>query len=282
MTRTPVSGWVVREVYMFGRKRKTFVPAANLKPLHTVRLERRANVDQPAANVSLIKANGVDFEKRVTVSLQKQKEHGVGGLRWDVVALLDESGSMGHLFRDGTVQRVTEAALAWTAGVDADGMAPVGAFGSHHIWHGEVNLTNVMGVVDREGWNAWGSTNLTSSLDALLELAPQVTNPMYAFIVTDGSPDNKQTAIDRIAQLSQYPVFVKILLVGNDPWGKNFVEYLDDLEDHEPGRRLFDNVDAQHIADPRKVNDHVFFANAMTEETASAIEGMKAAGLATE
>lgn len=269
---------------MFGRNkvRKLFSPPAHLRPLHTVQLTRRANVDGPAAPLSLIKANGVDFTKRTLVSLEKQKEHGVGGVRWDVVALLDESYSMDRLFSDGTVQAVTEAALAWTAGVDADGMAPVGAFANGHKWHGEIDLTNVMGIVQREGWYTWGGTDLTASLREILKLAPQVTNPMYLFIVTDGCPNDQKSAIDLIAQLSQYPVFIKFLLVGNDPRGKEFLEYVDDLEQHEPGRRLFDNVDTQHIANPSKVRDHAFFANAMTEETGSALAGMKSVGLVTE
>jgi hypothetical protein len=264
----------------WGRKaKKVFTPALNLAPQKQIKLTYRQDISKPAASVDLIKANSVNFQKRVAVSLQKQTEKGTGGLAWDVVALLDESYSMSNLFANGTVQEVTEAALAWTAGVDADGMAPVGGFANGHKWHGEVDLTNVTGIVQREGWTVWGGTDLTAGLRDAFEVAKGATNPVYLFIVTDGAPNDQRSATNLIKEMSQYPIFVKILLVGNDPNGKKFVEYLDNLEDHEPNGRLFDNVDAQHIADPSKVKDIAFFAEAMTEETDSAIEGMKTAGL---
>lgn len=262
----------------FKKAKAQFVPAANLAPLKSVTLSYNTP-GVPAANVSLIKANGVSFEKKVQSAVNMQKALGVGGLRWDVIALLDESYSMDRLFANGTVQTVTERALAWTAGVDADGMAPVGGFAAGFKWHGEVDLTNVMGIVNSEGWGTWGGTDLTSGLREALDVAKQATNPVFMFIVTDGAPNDRQSAVKLIKEMSQYPIFVKILLVGNDSGGKNFVEYLDDLEKHEPAGRLFDNVDAQHIVDPTGVSDDDF-NKAMTEELADAIQSMKALGLA--
>lgn len=262
----------------FGKKNKpAFVPAPNLTVLKTVNLSY-SNPDAPAVSLDKVKANGISFEKKVQSAVKLQKELGVGGLRWDVIALLDESYSMEGLFRNGTVQAVTERALAWTAGVDADGMAPVGGFASDFKWHGEVSLDNVMGIVDKEEWTVWGSTNLTAGLREALEVAKGAENPVFMFIVTDGAPNDQRSAVKLIQEMSQYPIFVKILLVGNDSDGKNFVEYLDDLEQHEPAGRLFDNVDAQHIADPTRVSDDDF-NRAMTEELASAMQEMKALGL---
>jgi hypothetical protein len=260
----------------FLRKMKNFVPAANLSPKKTVTLTKIQS-GKPAANVSLIKQNGVSFEKKVESAVKLQKNLGVD-TRFDVIALIDESGSMGGLFRDGTVQAVTERALAWTAGVDADGMAPVGGFASGFKWHGEVDLTNVMGIVDREGWHTWGSTDLTAGLKAAFEIAKQADNPVYLFVVTDGSPDDRASAVRIIKEMSQYPIFIKFLLVGNDRWGKEFLEYVDDLEQHEPGGRLFDNVDTQHIQNASRVSDDDF-NKAMTEEVASSIDAMRQVGL---
>lgn len=259
------------------KTRSGFRPAPNLVPKKTVTV-RYGDVNSPAASVNLIKQNGVSFEKKVTSAVNMQKKLGVGGVAWDVISLLDESYSMGGLFADGTVQEVTERALAWTAAVDSDGMAPVGGFASGFRWHGEVDLTNVRDIVRREGWGCWGSTDLTSGLQEALEVAKGATNPVYLFIVTDGAPNDQASAVSVIKEMSQYPIFVKILLVGNDPRGKAFVEYLDDLEQHEPGGRLFDNVDAQHIVSPSRVSDDDF-NTAMTEELKDALDGMKAVGL---
>lgn len=258
----------------FLRKMKNFVPAVHLSPKKTVTLTR-INSGQPAANVSLIKQNGVSFEKKVASAVSLQKSMGVDN-RFDVIALIDESGSMGGLFRDGTVQSLAERALAWTAGVDADGMAPVGGFASGFKWHGEISLSNVMGCA--ANWRTWGSTDLTAGLKAALEVAKGADNPVYLFVITDGSPDNQSTAIALIKEMSQYPIFIKFLLVGNDSYGKRFLEYVDDLEQHEPGGRLFDNVDTQHIVNVSRVSDDDF-NKAMTEEVPSAIQAMRTVGL---
>lgn len=265
---------------LFGKKklRPVFVPAKTLAAKKTVTLTP-IQAGQPAANVSLIKNNGVDFVKKVDSAVKLQKDMGVGN-RFDVIALIDESGSMGHLFRNGTVQAVTERALAWTAGVDADGMAPVGGFASGFKWHGEVDLSNVMGIVDREGWTTWGSTDLAAGLREAFEVAKQADNPVYLFVVTDGAPNDRQAVIQLVKDMSEYPIIIKFLLIGTDSYGKQFLEYIDDLEQHEPGGRLFDNVDTQHIENVSSVSDDDF-NKAMTEEVPEAIAAMRTAGLVT-
>jgi hypothetical protein len=258
----------------FLRKMKNFTPAANLSAKKTVSLTP-IQAGQPAANVSLIKQNGVSFEKKVNSAVSLQKSMGVGN-RFDVIALIDESYSMSGLFADGTVQAIAERALAWTAGVDADGMAPVGGFANGFKWHGEVDLTNVMGCAG--SWGCWGGTDLTAGLKAAFEVAKGADNPVYLFIVTDGAPNDKPSVIKLVKEMSQYPIILKFLLVGNDPGGKQFLEYLDDLEKHEGASRLFDNVDTQHIQNVSRVSDDDF-NKAMTEEVAGAVSAMKTVGL---
>lgn len=253
---------------------KLFNRDAGLTVKKTVTLQY-GSADAPAASIDLIKKNGVSFEKKVESAVKLQKELGVGGLRWDVIALIDESYSMDNMFHDGTVQQVVERALAWTAGVDADGMAPVGGFHTWFDWHGEVDLSNVMGIVGREGWHTSGSTNLALGLENALDVAKQATNPVYLFIVTDGAPNDRAAVTRLIQRMSQYPIFIKILLVGDDFGGANFVQSLDDMQ----VGRLFDNVDAQQIRYPNGVSDDEF-NRMMTEELSSAVAEMKSVGLA--
>ncbi|WNM73731.1 hypothetical protein SEA_SOLLERTIA_171 [Streptomyces phage Sollertia] len=256
------------------RKMKSFVPAQNLSAKKTVTLTP-IQAGKPAANVSLIKQNGVSFEKKVDSAVKLQKDLGVGN-RFDVIALIDESYSMDTLFANGTVQAITERALAWTAGVDADGMAPVGGFANGFQWHGEIDLRNVMGCAS--SWRPWGGTDLAAGLREAFEVAKAADNPVYLFVVTDGSPNDRNAVVRLVKQMSEYPIFIKFLLVGNDQRGKQFLEYLDDLEQHEGPSRLFDNVDTQHIKDVSRVSDDEF-NKAMTEEVPSAIDAMRQVGL---
>lgn len=274
---------------MFGRRRN-FAPARHLSPKKTVKIRRVTDISVPAANdkIDLIKQVGVSFEKKVqsAVKVNMAKGGKNADVRWSVIGLLDESGSMSPFFYDGTVQEIVERALAWAATRDSDGMAPFGAFGSYHIWHDEVDLTNVRDIVTENGWMPWGSTNLASSLQAILDMIHDMgdgwqMDPILLFIVTDGSPDDQEAVKRLICELSQYPVLVKILRVGNDPWAKEFTDYLDDMEEHSPGSRLFDNVDCPKEALYKGMPDDKFNED-MNAETDSSIDGMIAAGVLSE
>lgn len=270
------------------RRKPAFVPARHLSPKHTVKLRRVADVTKPAAPVSLVKAAGVSFEKKVdsAVKVNMQKGGSHADVRWSVIGLLDESYSMDPFFFDGTVQEVVDRALAWSATKDSDGMAPFGGFASDHVWHSEIDLTTVNNVVAREGWHTWGGTNLAASLQAILDMIQQMgegwdSDPILLFIVTDGMPQNQDLVKRLICELSQYPVFVKILRVGSDRGAKQFTEYLDNMEDHSPGSRLFDNVDCPDDSLYRGMSDDKFNED-MTQETDSALAGMKSVGLVSE
>lgn len=273
---------------MFGRNKPAFVPATHLSPKHTVKLRRISDVTKPAVSVDLVKKAGASFEKKVNSAVKMNLEKGGSNkdVRWSVIGLLDESYSMDPFFFDGTVQEVVDRALAWCATKDADGMAPFGGFASGHVWHSEIDLTTVNNVVAREGWSTWGGTNLTASLQAILDMILDMgdgweMDPILLFIVTDGQPNDQESVKRLICELSQYPVFVKILRVGNNSGAKAFTEYLDNMEQHSPGSRLFDNVDCPEKSLYKGMPDDKFNAD-MTEETDSALAGMKSVGLVTE
>jgi hypothetical protein len=274
---------------MFGRRRN-FAPARHLSPKHVVKIRRVSDVSVPAAvdKIDLIKKAGVSFEKKVesAVKVNMSKGGANNNVRWSVVCLIDESYSMDQFFYDGTVQEITERFLAWAATKDSDGMAPVGAFGSGHVWHEEVDLSNVVGIVNAKGWAPWGSTNLAASLQAILDMIRQMGDgweydPILLGIVTDGRPDNMEAVKQLVCELSQYAVLIKILRLGNDPYAKQFTDYLDDMEDHSPGSRLFDNVDCPKQALYKGMPDDKFNED-MTAETDSSVNGMIAAGVLVE
>ncbi len=273
---------------MFGRRKAAFVPAVHMSPKKSVQLRRVSDVSVPAVPIDMVKKVGVSFEKKVqsAVKVNMAKGGQFANVRWSVIGLLDESLSMNPFFRDGTAQELVERALAWAATKDSDGMAPFGAFGSHHVWHSEVDLTNVTNIVEREGWRPWGSTNLSSSLQAILDMIHQMgdgweMDPILLFIVTDGSPDDQESVKRLVCELSQYPVFIKILRVGNDAYAKRFTQYLDDMEQHSPGSRLTDNVDCPEESLYRGMSDDQFNAD-MTQETDTYLAGALSVGLVTE
>jgi len=265
---------------MFSRRKSTFVPDRTLRPLKTVKVVKR-DPSTAAAPVDLIKKVGVSFEKKVNsaVNLNKNVTGPSRGVVWNVVGLLDESSSMGPFFRDGTVQEIVDRVLAWSASVDNDGLVPFGGFANGHIWHGDVDLTNVNNVVSNNGWRPWGGTNLADSLKAILNMVKDMgdawqENPILLFIVTDGMPQNQGLVKKYIQELSQYPMLIKILRVGSDLGAKAFVEDLDNMTTG----RLVDNVEAPDDGLYKGMPDDAFNA-AMINDMDKYIAEATAAGL---
>jgi hypothetical protein len=164
---------------------------------------------------------------------------------------------------------------------------PIGLYGSSFEWGCDVNLDTVHDVVGRHGWKASGTTDLTSALRAARSLAAQAGDPVYVFVVTDGSPDDQESAVREIVAMAGEPIFVKFLLVGDSRPGRKFAQLLDDLETPAGARslvrwgippRLMDNVDTQLVPAPSQLDD-TEFAEVMTEEVDGWLAAARSAGL---
>lgn len=249
---------------MFGRSKAKAAPTGG--PLNTVTLVRSS------AKLSLTKARtagAVDLVKKSEAAGAALARRGLDGIVADVVAVLDYSAS------DGTVQAITERALALGLQVDPDGQVPVITFGSSAAHVATATVDNYRGIVDREvARGSMGSTNLTAALDILVQLGQKATSPIFAFIVTDGTPDDRRSAEAALVQLSRLPVFVKILATTASAWA-----WLEMLDDALPGR-LIDGIDAKFIGDPAGMAD-LPFAEAMADEWDSWTSAALGAGILT-
>lgn len=215
-------------------------------------------VSAPSA-VAVMDRLPVSLEKKrdaARLSLSKEVPF---SLRMSVMAFVDASGSMSGFYSRGVVQELTERALGFALAMDDDGEIPVYGFGYEHKHYGDINASNYLGFVNRSGLGPFGSTNLSDSLAFLEKALKKATEPVYAFVVTDGAPDNREDVRKRLERLSSLPVFIKILVVGNDTGAWNFVKSLDD------NNFAIDNVDGQKVNDPSKMTDQEF-ADKMVEE----------------
>jgi hypothetical protein len=141
------------------------------------------------------------------------------------VLILDHSGSMRNDYKNGTVQMLVERALGFALQVDVDGEIPVIPFDTKVKKTVPVNLRNYQGIVDSEIFKRrdMGTTDLAAALDVLKEMATKTDAPIFAIIVTDGSPNNRRATTKIVCELADYPVFLKFLAI--QP-----VDYLQELE----------------------------------------------------
>lgn len=190
---------------------------------------------------------------------------------------------MGNEYRNGTVQEVVERMLGFAVLVDDDGSVPL-IFFDNRIDQREVKLDDFHNYVSRNRIDAGGTTDLAGALATLAQEtgngdlvshgglfrrgggtpSPKKSDmPVYAIVVTDGLPDDPESATDMIRKLSYRGVFLKFLFVGHDRRGWNYLDTLDnDLPvgvPYERGGRLVDNVNAQNVGDIRHISDDMFY-----------------------
>lgn len=246
---------------------------------------RRTGIgNAPSRSVSLVKqvgpANdrnnvenrgGVDLAKKFDKAGVSLSKRGLDGIRAEAIMLLDHSASMDYDYQTGTVQTLVERALGFALQIDTDGTIPVIRFDSGVRNAINVHIDNYRSITQTKLYerNKMGSTNLTAALDELLKIAKTTTAPIFAIIITDGQPNDKVTATQRVRELAGYPVFLKFLAIKP-------VRYLQELDDM--GRRLIDNADAKYIPEPDTMSD-LAFADAMTDEFDTWITAAQTAGV---
>lgn len=215
----------------------------------------------PAVSLDKVESTGgVDLRKKTEVVSLNLTKKGMGGVRAQVMVILDHSGSMHSDYANGKVQDLVERFLGFALAVDIDGEVPIIAFDSRVHDAVNVNMTNYKDVVATQIWkrSSMGTTDLTAALKVVRDEASKTDAPLFVAIVTDGSPDHRATAKELVIDLARYPVFLKFLAVRDVP----FLRDLDDLGDD---KRLLDNVDTKEYSNLDNVSDDQFAADMVDE-----------------
>jgi hypothetical protein len=227
----------------------------------------------PAVNLSKVREAGhIDLVKRAEKAGISLSKRNLSGLRGAVRLYVDHSGSMefpgAQDYSNGNVQRLVERALGYAFQLDSDGQIPVIAF-DHRLWPQViVDQSNYQGIVEAKIWHPdkMGGTKFAPILRDLLDEAATTAEPIFAIIVTDGSPTDPQESTDLVIELANYPVQIKFLAIR----AVDYLTELDDLEQERPGARLLDNVDAKFFdgSDCPLLTDitDLQFADAMADE----------------
>ena len=211
-------------------------------PAHTVSFTKDAS-GAPAVDLTKVREVSPDLAKsadRAGLALSKRD---LSGARFQVIVLLDYSGSMGADYRSGAVSTLVTRALGIALQRDADGKVPVIPFDGSVRPTFEVDQTNfTTAVASIEAANGVkGSTDMVAALRAAKELIKVSDLPVLLVVATDddnGSAANKAAIKAEVCDLANYPAFIKFLALREVP----FLSLLDDLDSTQ---RLVDNVDAK-------------------------------------
>lgn len=242
----------------------------------------------------------IEQEAPELLSLAKKADEmltnkGLNGLTAEVALVLDFSGSMGSLYRDGSVQALLNKALALATQLDDDGQIDLFIFGTTAEYLGQVDLANFRNIVaeatkgkrmsttgygpafrevvrhyDHIG-RAGGSTEVKSGglFKKTVGRVPgaPADHPVLALFVTDGVPDSKEDAIRELTAASYLPIFWQFVSIGPKI---EFLQKLDDLS-----ARYIDNADYQDVPTVAGLTEEFLFDTLLKEYPAWVVEERK-------
>lgn len=188
-----------------------------------VRLEKRTKEVSEIVKVNLTKHNlNPDTKARVAF-------------------VIDISGSMEPAYKKGYVQEVVEKIFPIAINFDDNAEMDVWIFEDGFRRMPAMNKANYYGYVQREILDRkcqFGGTSYAPVLKDVakyyLEKKPE-PSPVYVIFITDGDNFDKSETTNVVKDLSNYPIFLQFVGVGNASF--SYLEKLDDM-----GGRYVDNA----------------------------------------
>lgn len=181
-----------------------------------------------------------------------------------VAVVMDYSGSMRSMYKDGTVQAVLERLLPIAMKFDDNGEMEFWLFDDGFRRMPNITLDNFYGYVDREilshGYHM-GQTNYSPVMEDIIHkytVEDPAPLPDYILFITDGGNADKSAATKTITKASRFPIFWQFVGIGKSTF--EFLEKLDDLEG-----RYVDNANFFAINDLMNLTDKELYGKLLDE-----------------
>ena len=202
----------------------------------------------------------IDLRKDKVVSLKKNDSR--LDIKARVALVLDFSGSMGGLFRNGTVQSVIERLIPLALAFDDNGELDFWIFenGFHRL--DGITLDNFYGLADKvKDEYDMGGTNyapVMEDVDRKYILEEPASLPNFVIFITDGDNFDKDKTEDIVTKISNHPIFWQFIGLGDEEF--KFLQRLDDMEG-----RYVDNADFFSVNDINNLTDDDLYNKLFTE-----------------
>ncbi|MBS4192678.1 VWA domain-containing protein [Bacillus sp. FJAT-49705] len=204
----------------------------------------------------------IDLQKKsVKIVLEKKN---IATVTARVGLVLDITGSMRTLYKNGTVQKVVERILAIASQFDDDGMLDVWVYDHEFSRLKPVTERDFDGYVNRIILNndlihKFGRNDeplvMKDLLKKYIEEDPS-SDPAYIVFINDGGC--KKTIKPIIESSAKYPVFWQFVGIGNGNF--DFLKTLDSMEG-----RIVDNANFLHIEDIERISDNQLYNSLLDE-----------------
>ena len=220
----------------------------------------------------MIDLNKINLRKNNVIDLKKKSGLGVDS-KAQVVLALDFSGSMFHLYNNGTVQDVVEKILPFGLAFDDNGEVDFYLFDDKSRKLPEnITLKNLDGYIKNKVINKYdmGGTNYAPVLNRIYKdfaakkgmfgfgKASKMDVPVYVIFITDGNNYDKSETEEIIRTMSKEGFFVQFIGIGREQF--TFLDKLDNLT----GRHV-DNVNFLKIDNISTCTDDQLYSGLMKE-----------------
>lgn len=227
-----------------------------------------------AKDKEVLGGNVVSLSKTI-INLSKEADVDLGAIKAQVVAVIDYSGSMSRMYKNGTVQDVINKLLPVGLTFDDNGSVEVFRFDDYFKQLESLDAFNYSNYVNEFMMN--GSMGCTQYAPVLNEIKKQyiggeVTKkglfgfgkktvkvdtkadvyPVFVIFITDGDNSDKRETDAIIRELSQHNCFVQFIGVGGA--SMSYLEKLDNLDG-----RACDNTGFERFNDIANVNADVLY-----------------------
>lgn len=218
---------------------------------------------------------------KCVVDLSKKVDVDLGDIKAKVIVALDYSGSMEHLYRDGTVQRTINRLVPLGLTFDDDGKIDMYLFSSGYKSLKDITLENYEDYVKnviKKSLYSMGGTEYAPVLNAIIHGDKGLRNKSllgklfksknkddnsditFVLFITDGDTSDTDETNDVIIESSvpRKKTFIQFIGIGHDSF--SYLEKLDNLD----GRPL-DNTGFSKMIDLEDVSDTVLYNNILSQ-----------------
>lgn len=205
----------------------------------------------------------IDLRKKELITICEEKGS-VLTQKARVAVVMDYSGSMRQMFRDGTVQNVLERLLPIAMQFDDNGEMEVWLFENGYRRMPAMTLNNFYGYVEREILNKKYHMGGTEYAPVMNDVGKKYINedpaqmPNYIIFITDGNNSDATATKTAITKWSTHPIFWQFVGIGKEKFA--FLTRLDNLDG-----RYVDNANFFALDDIERVADSVLYQRLLNE-----------------
>lgn len=228
-----------------------------------------------STNTHAVNTGGLNLSKQQaveTLNLRKEtlgiclEKKNMNNLTARVGLVLDQTGSMRGLYRDGTAQEVVERLLPMGLKFDDNGELDMWIFSNKFKRLKSVTEEDFYNYVNREildnpSNQLWGATYYAPVMRDVLQKYTQEEPsnlPTVIYFITDGENFDHAEAERIIRDASNYNIFWQFIGIGRENF--KFLKKLDDMQG-----RFIDNADFFQLNDIRDISDEELYQRLLQE-----------------